>query len=233
MNGLKEMINAITQYINTQTASSGRSIFPITEVVAIGAAVLSLVGLVYTVKKSAKLQNANARIEWIQKVRQATAEFVTACHEVLLARVNNSGGDELSKLREKTQLLILYFGPEAQNKKTVDLLCEASNDGKNREIVNSINEIKNYLVNDKRTVLQILNKRKRQVEKDLYENNISPDEEEYDEYYPSLNEVLEEDLKNIERAEVKYAEVFQKIDTLGDAMRIYLKLEWNKAKKGK
>lgn len=177
---------------------------------------------------------SNARVEWIQNVRQATVAFVTACNEVLVANACNNCSNELSTLREKTQLLILYFGPEDSKKTSVDLLCSSSNDGKNEKIVHLINEIKNPLVNDRRNALQAIARKKLQTKAAIYDNAVSGTEYENgdNEYQPSYQDVLEDDLKYLAAKEDEYAMIFQKIENLSDAMRIYLKIEWNKAKTG-
>lgn len=55
---------------------------------------------------------ANARINWIQNVREATAEFISACYEYVEASENKLQKESWLKVGEKKALYVLYFGPD-------------------------------------------------------------------------------------------------------------------------
>lgn len=68
---------------------------------------------------------AKARIEWIQKVRETTAELITAYYSVL--NTMNSTEEIHSKYiiaREKSELLILFFGPEKRAIMVIKLILK-------------------------------------------------------------------------------------------------------------
>lgn len=120
---------------------------PVTEIISICAALLSFLGLIfttiYTVKRHTKLNNANARIEWIQNVRTITAKLIFKYNEIL----NEDSTEEIQKhivcVREYIEMMILYFGPETDKKTTNNLYNEKTNDGKNDLIINYLIDLSN------------------------------------------------------------------------------------------
>lgn len=118
MNKITELIDTLVKYLNTSLHQYSQVSFPITEVIALAAAILSLGGLIFTtlysIRQNTKAQNANARIEWIQKVRNVTAELISTYYSAL----NEDDSGEMTKImisaREKIELLILYFGPKTK-----------------------------------------------------------------------------------------------------------------------
>jgi len=194
--------------------------------VAIGGAVITTIMLN---RASHKNSISSARIDWIQNVRESTAKFTSACYEVIAPNNGNENNTSSNELREKAHLLILYFGPEDEKSQPVELLCEASNSGKNEKIVTLVTDIKTHMINEKRQVWGSLQKHKVLAGVRL------------EEYYgiedtghpPSPEEHYETEIKYIEKQTSVYKELFDKLDLLNDAMRVYLKLEWNKAKKGR
>lgn len=89
---------------------------------------------------------ASARIEWIQNVRNTTAELISLYTTLL----NTYDKDDLVRIlgesRNKSELLILFFGPErkdcssdtTENRKL--LLKQEDNDNKNDIIVNFLRQ---------------------------------------------------------------------------------------------
>ena len=254
MNYINKLIEAIIKYLENQTTLSTQESFPLTEVIAIIAAFFSLVGLVfttiYTVKKNTKLQNANARVEWIQKVRNVTAELISTYYSVL----NEDNVDELQKAiisaREKVELLVLYFGPEknSSNEKT-DLMNQDTNSGKNDLILEFLIDLSNdfvkYYKNSQMGILPRAEARLDRASTELQENitGIAFQEEvevdgqyytntEYD-FAPDAERDYEQRQKEVAVIKAFNASLDEKLIKLRNIMRIYLKIEWNKAKLGK
>lgn len=208
---------------------------------------------------------ARARIEWIQRVREATAEFVTAGYDWFkgIRLIENS-----SIIVQKGELLKLYFGKdmddeEKSNKgelcsgndkkdeKNSDFLMDKkSNKGKNDAIVEKIQGMidfftinKNYQKNnqdDREKYNECVKKLISLIYRDDHKKN-----------YDSINDVyerLEYDIvhlsdKVLDSKEYKdYQEISAKIqerengfnmgklDEFVDIIRLYLKIEWDRAK---
>lgn len=121
MEKISELIESLTRYLNNQSDLVQQSHFFTTEVIAIIAAFLSFGGLIfttiYTVRQNSKLQNANARVEWIQKVRDVTAEIISAYSSALTEDDTNKVQKIIIEVREKVERLILFFGHETAAKK--------------------------------------------------------------------------------------------------------------------
>lgn len=206
---------------------------------------------------------ARARIEWIQRVREATAEFVTAGYDWFkgIRLIENS-----SIIVQKGELLKLYFGKdmddeEKSNKgelcsgndkkdeKNSDFLMDKkSNKGKNDAIVEKIQGMIDFFTINKN-----------------YQKNNQDDREKYDECvknlirfiydhnenYDSINDVYErleydsvhlsdevldsKEYKDYQEISAKIQERengfnMGKLDEFVDIIRLYLKIEWDRAK---
>lgn len=178
----------------------------------------------------------NARVEWIQNVRRVTADFITACYEYI--QTDKKDEEEQKKnldlIQQNKSLLILYFGPDSKSTiEQQDILNLETNEAKNNEIVDLINTIfeqaKKYFSN-KELQLRYVDKVNQCIECEetyfddgvyLCQQTIDKDgcKERQKGIMDSLNDCEQED-KNF----------LNNIDLLSEAMRIYLKLEWNKAK---
>ena len=114
MDNISNLIEALTQFLNNQNELAQNNPLITAETIAIFAALLSFGGLLYTVWKNSKLQNANARVEWIQNVRNVTAEIISSYASAL----NEDDPHEVQKIvvevREKIERLILFFGHETK-----------------------------------------------------------------------------------------------------------------------
>ena len=83
----------------------------------------------------------STQIDKIQKIRQSTAEFISACNNYIHFSGSLSEKQEMLQLaNEKFQLFILYFEPdidinEDNEQKTTDLRNQTTNIGKSNEIV--------------------------------------------------------------------------------------------------
>lgn len=203
---------------------------------------------------------ANARIEWIQKVREATSSFYSSCNDLLkassLAKENDDIDEKyirelLLNARQTGAILILYFGPETDAKIKRELDATDSNEGKNDKIVELVEEIlktNEALKNDRMKTkgeLEVLDDKKRNLFEDIpiiKEEIIHPEEgypdyqdildEESDEYkaWAEVDNKRYEILSNYHERTYKRGENLKK---LIDSIRLYLKIEWDRAKDNK
>ena len=87
------------------------------------ASIFALVGVLLTILKTSsnnkKSIKTNARIDWIQKVRNEVSELLALYSCVNEASISN---EQLYQIEKKTNLLILYFGPDSsKNAKSPNL----------------------------------------------------------------------------------------------------------------
>ncbi|MBU3227358.1 hypothetical protein [Clostridium algidicarnis] len=190
---------------------------------------------------------ANARIEWIQNVRQATAELITACYKYIGAEPVERQED-WEAMQEKKALYVLYFGPDDDDSKETlanDLFDKKTNKGKNNKFVSFVNSLYSDLSTYHQNHSLLKN-----YEKDINKCNLcySHNEENYevqevykcqkDEYGTLFNEEdcteyitrLKEHIKNHMEIERK---ILTNLQDLSEFMRMYGKIEWNRAKEGK
>ena len=253
MEKMSELIEALTQYINNQNALTQQSHFLTTEVIAIIAAILSFGGLmfttIYTIRQNSKLQNANARVEWIQKVRDVTAEIISTYSSALNEDDSNKVQKIIIEVREKVERLILFFGHETTSVKEIDILDKKYNDGKNDLIVRFLTELSNdfivYNENVKKGILTQAEARLGHVSSKLQDNIIgisNCEEVEIDgESHTNIEHEFEKEVENeYNKAQIRVDEIKKfnreldiKLVKLRDIIRTYLKIEWNKAKNGK
>lgn len=225
--------------------------------IAIGVAVISAVATVYvgfSTNRANKRINAanidanitaNARIEWIQNVRHATAELITAYWRVISSKPNEVEQNELFA-HEKTALLVLYFGPDynATAQETTDLYDKETNEGKNDLIVAFIEK----LHSDLRVyhIKQLERERCLKTYSECMSCQNSEDEEgrriklncEKDEYGTRFtpqecNEIINNAKKGMDEIDQFNRQLFSGISALSEIIRIYGKIEWNRAKGGK
>ena len=198
---------------------------------------------------------AKARIEWIQNVRDTSAELISLYYQLLNSTDNTTLFNTFIAAQEKTELLILFLGPETkkQNQETIppiSLGSLESNEGKNDLIVEFLSKLNNdfYLYYNKalkneKSILEEI--RKKRLER-VYGNPIG-----YIEHEPSydhegneishnepiwdkdlLDEVSEIEGQNRENT-LFTSDLNKRLIELRNIIRIYLKIEWNKAKNGK
>lgn len=185
-----------------------------------------------------------ARVEWIQNVRNLTAEFISAVNNYILSDNIELRKRNFEIVWEKSRLLILYFGPDADGlvDDNSNILDKHSNKAKNEKIVKLIQDIcdgtETYFLN-----LQWISQ---------HESSLSRCKECKDsEYIFETCEIIEcgqlsadeqnrkcESYKNynmecVHKYVVQNNEFKSKITTLIEAMRIYLKIEWNRTKERK
>lgn len=193
---------------------------------------------------------ASARIEWIQKVRNTTAKSIALYFQALNTVDKLDLLDIVIKAQEKTELLILFFEHEENETadQNVDLCCTANNDGKNHLIVNFLSslskKLNRYYENLKSDKLKDLKFVKDKRYSEMSEHVINYDYEEYTDEYditkinqtPILDEEYQESLNDIDKQIDVLVKISKDINSdllmLRDIIRIYLKIEWSKAKTG-
>lgn len=178
-----------------------------------------------------------ARVEWIQNVRRVTAEFVTAIYKY----IHSDSYDEyelnkaLEIVQEKKCLLILNFGPDEANidKLRAQNICDINtNNAKNELVVELINsvfkQLRSYFPNESlresyhSSVIECM-KCKNSKQSDCMYSESETDCTKY------KNEQQHEEHKYIKIKE----KLFSDVELLIEAMRIYLKLEWEYTKNRK
>ncbi|MBQ9894217.1 MAG: hypothetical protein IJM38_02385 [Ruminococcus sp.] len=200
---------------------------------------------------------ARARIEWIQRVREATSSFYSSCNDLLKATSLVKENDEIDtnyikelvlNARQMGAILILYFGPEANIDKERELDATDSNKGKNNKMVALIESILNSNENMKKNHDETNNKLKYYERKmdDLLPKipyidiEIPNPDEDMPSYYMEEDTASEEYIEytNIEKRynsilnsfSEKYNNQNDRLRKLIDAIRLYLKIEWDRAK---
>lgn len=177
-----------------------------------------------------------ARVEWIQNVRKLSIDFLSAINSYIETGDRKRQYEEL--IWEKSRLLILYFGPDEENGTACDLMNKETNNGKNEKIVELIKTIadgapaymmkKQWILNEHNTVEHC---RQCKESDDIYESCEIivgvPNEDIEDECRRHLNEALLNEQRYLRENE----EFKKNITEFAEAMRIYLKIEWNRTKK--
>lgn len=203
---------------------------------------------------------ASARIEWIQNVRKATAELITACYKYIRSETNSGKKEEekekkelqekLDVVQEKINLLILYFGHDDDNfsEETImadDLFNKKTNKGKNNKLVSYINKLHSGMskYHANHSYIKI---RSEDLNKcyscSTYNSENSNITKEYNctkdiEGTPFNEEdckkhryIIKEDIKRYKEIEDNILKLLQ---DLSEIMRVYLKIEWSRSKEGK
>lgn len=196
---------------------------------------------------------ASARIEWIQKVRNLSAELLSLYFSMLNSEETDKIQTAFNHSIEKTELLILYFGHEednVQNENLEILLNKESNTGKNELIVSfaiSLSQkfnIYNAFIQDGGLVE--LQKSIKKAQQEMYHNAEMVKIGEY--YHEEAEEMMDleepqyqtEDVLYVKRLKEKRTVKITEITNLQNDLiflrniiRTYLKIEWNKAKSAK
>lgn len=194
---------------------------------------------------------AQARIEWIQNVRKTTSELLVHYFSMINLRNLENIDQELLDSQEKNELLILYFGNDSieRNYPRERLLFEENNEGKNNLIVELLEELArefcNFYKDVKNQRYEHLEKALEEAREKMYHNvtfeeigmeftdegvDIPIQEPVYD--LADIEEVIEAKIP-LEKEEKKIEGLQNKLIFLRNAIRIYLKIEWQIAKQGK
>lgn len=222
------------------------------------ASIFALVGVLLTILKTSsnnkKSIKTNARIDWIQKVRNEVSELLALYSCVNEVSISN---EQLYQIEKKTNLLILYFGPDSsKNAKSPNtekgqdtfqrkLLNDNSNAGKNQYIVKFLEDLLIALKDCSKNNIDVARNKVLSLTEKLVERNIR-----FDDNGDIVNESIPKDLedsdilwdtlKEYDDWDSFYNELSQKRDkikndivVLRDCFRIYFKIEWDISKKGK
>ncbi|HRR78395.1 MAG TPA: hypothetical protein P5191_16575 [Ruminococcus sp.] len=199
---------------------------------AVGGGCASLVSALIQNRKSIDADiKAKSRIEWIQRVREATAEFVTACYDSLNSKKISKNH---SVIEEKGYLLKLYFGNDKKDDPPIDILYEDSNKGKNNKIYNKINHLMNCFEKGEldREYQKIFDDLIEFIAKcrgeEIWEVN---DRLEYDSI--PITDKIENSVQYrnfINKERVVNEKIKSDIKEFVDIIRLYLKIEWDRAK---
>ena len=180
---------------------------------------------------------ANARIEWIQNVRRVTAELISASYNYITAK---EPAQQWEVVLEKKSLFVLYFGPDSNNDKLPkadNLLDVETNKGKNDMLVSFINDLYlklfPYPYHD--STHQKNNKFLSQCYNCQYED-VEEQKCEKDEHGTKYTKedcelAIERYKKIIEECEIYKRDTATKLEEFSEIMRIYMKIEWDRAKK--
>ena len=235
-------------------------------------AITAVLAIIYSWQSNNKNIKANlvskARIEWIQNVRNETSELIALYYSLFSLADLKATQEIIIKAKEKSERLILYFGPVSgeikdsgeisisdDNKILItdnikDILKnEADNHNKNDFVIKYISTMTEYFFeyhnNIKNNTILSLQGEKEQAASRLFD---LPDQE-YDEVTVRYGEAefTYEEPKHINIEAKQQAEDIEKeiinilqptnefkdnLSFLRDIMRIYLKIEWSKAKNG-
>ncbi len=171
---------------------------------------------------------AHARIEWIQRVREATSSFMTSCYTMV--RLTDFGEKSEQKkeyviAKKNGAMLILYFGPDksGENQIIVDTIKYILDDfeilvikgdkikANNNDTINNYNEL----------IKEWKNKTPKTKSGELDKRTI-----EYS-YYNLY-------LTRLENYKAKYANIIdcivKELEDFNEVIRRYLKTEWDRAK---
>ena len=197
---------------------------------------------------------AQARIEWIQNVRKTTSELLTHYFSMInLGNLDNID-QELLDAQEKNELLILYFGNDNSQENANQnirerLLYKENNIGKNDLLVKLLEDLakrfSGYSGDVKKGRYKYLEEAIRQSRKEMYDNarfveigvQYTEDGDEIPITEPQYND---DDVNSVQQFEIALQNEKHKIELmqkdlilLRDAIRTYLKIEWEIAKKGR
>ncbi len=196
---------------------------------------------------------AKARIDWIQSVREHTAELFAVYYGILMETNKDNLLDKMQEAKKHSDILILYFGDLNRTGKKNDnniLDDHSTNTGKNERMVECISELferinqyYNDVQNNKLGSLEQSYKAAKSamynfpISEEFHGVSVDEDGEEYPIFQPIFDPELESDAKKAEKQLNDYRksirEIHGLINKLRDHMRLYLKIEWDIAKDGK
>ena len=196
---------------------------------------------------------AKARIDWIQNVREHTAELFAAYYGILKETDKKALDERMQEAKKHSDILILYFGDLSSGDEIYDkkvLSNRSDNAGKNSMMVTCIStlfdRISQYSDDVKAGKLEMLENKCRMAENAMYEYPIGQKyqgvyvNEEGEEcpcyeplYDPVLEKKVDEEKINLNNYKRSIMEIHRLINELRDYMRLYLKIEWDIAKSGK
>lgn len=244
---LEEIIKLILEFGPEQCASIIAAV-----ITASASIVMVISNRKWNKKKIDADLKAKARIDWIQSVREHTADLFAAYYGILKETNKDNLLGKMQEAKKHSDILILYFGAKDGAGKESDkniLEKDSDNEGKNDAMVRCISElfkrINQYSLdfqNNKEGLLEKIYDRKK---KEMYENPKAMNDlgssytehgDEIPNYEPVFDSELEKSMKEAETQLNDYkesiSEIHGLIDELRDYMRLYLKIEWDIAKNG-
>lgn len=249
MNQLEQILNNTEKIMQKLYQTQGTWTVWIPVISAVITAVLALIGIFYSTGHVKNNIRMNSRIEWIQRVRETAAGTISLCYLLVHEIEREKTQSALLKAQEKINLLILYFGPDEIKEEILEensdiILDENTNEGKNNYIVIFLEKVltdiddyykRKYCGEVQRLKFEIDNLKNKYPLVETGEM-IANDEDgslinikNYPKEYFEEKNKLEEDLNKLQNSE----EVLNDIKKIREILRIYLKIEWNIAKKGK
>ncbi|MEE1516602.1 MAG: hypothetical protein UF228_03270 [Lachnospiraceae bacterium] len=182
----------------------------------------------------------SARVEWIQNVRNITVELLSAVNNYIQSVDIESQKINLEAIHKNSNLLILYFGPDKKQNINIDILDTTTNESKNEKIVQLIKNIdddsttyfmkQNWITVHHNSVLHC---QACKNSNEIYETcdiidyaNINNEE-----LIRRCKEHMDFNLQMEHKYIVETEQLRTNITKLTEAMRIYLKIEWDRAKK--
>ena len=237
-------------------------------------AITAVLAIIYSWQSNNKNIKANlvskARIEWIQNVRNETSELIALYYSLFSLADLKATQEIIIKAKEKSERLILYFGPvsgeikdsgeisiSSDNKILITdnvkniLKNEADNHNKNDFVIKYIStmteyffEYHNNIMNN--TILSLQGQKEQAAsrlfdfpEQEYEEVTVWNDEAQEEVTYKEPKYINTEAKKQEEAIEKAIINILQptnefkdNLSLLRDIMRIYLKVEWSKAKNG-
>lgn len=181
----------------------------------------------------------SARVEWIQNVRNITVELLSAVNNYIQSVDIESQKINLEAVHKNSNLLILYFGPDKKQNINIDILDKTTNESKNEKIVQLIKKIdddstvyfvkKNWITNHHNSVLHCQSCKNSD---EIYEtceiiDYVNMNNEEI---IRCCKEHMDYNLQMEHKYILETEELRTNITKLTEAMRIYLKIEWDRAK---
>lgn len=250
MNRLEQILKNtenIMQWLKESQTQGGLTVW-IPVIAAIITATVALGGILYSTRYVKNNIRMNARIEWIQRVRETAAEAISLCYSLVYETDKERAQSILLKAQEKINLLILYFGPDEVKREVLEenndiLKNEVSNEGKNNYIVNFLKKVlkdsqkyykRKYSCRVQMIIIDLRSLEKSYSMEETGERLIDEDGEfqyvkDYPKEYYEEKEKLVEEKNKLQNAD----EFLEDIQELRENLRIYLKVEWKVAKKGK
>lgn len=182
---------------------------------------------------------ANAMIEWIQRVREATTAFVNSCYSMI--RITSYTDKENTRncfksVNEKHIMLKLYFGPDDTGEND-DIIKKID------DVANSAKSIFDEIVNEELLwKIKAYDSKIKSIDVDEYPIKVGEDEygEDITDWYINENDPnykkrldLKKEKEQVKKeADEKRNDLEKKLNELVEELRKYLKNEWKKAKEG-
>lgn len=240
------------------------SLEPKEKVVVLSAVLAAVVNIVIAIKNGFEQSKwnkkkidadlkAKARIDWIQKVREHTADLLSTYYAILNETDKEKQFHLIQIAKKNSEILSLYFGDCSEKTPLYDskiLENPKTNKDKNPMIVLSIESLfdkfNKYYKDELNETRLKLHESFRRANQEMTDNPIgwapcgvyeTPDGELVEEKEPLYDPNLKENVDHLRLQIINYEnsvlELKQELNELRNHIRLYLKIEWDIAKKGK